>query len=46
MAVKSKVGASGTKLIIPKRPKRTKQGDGAHSKPSHGRKLSRGQGKG
>lgn len=28
------------------KPKRTKQGDGQHSKPSHGRKKSRGQGKG
>lgn len=28
------------------RPKLTKQGQGQHSKPSHGRKKSRGQGKG
>ena len=26
-------------------PKKTKQGQGKHSKPSHGRKKSRGQGK-
>jgi hypothetical protein len=25
-------------------PKRTRQGDGKHSKPNHGRKPSRGQG--
>jgi len=28
------------------KPKRTKQGDGQHSKANHGRKKSRGQGKG
>lgn len=27
------------------RPKLTRQGQGQHSKPSHGRKKSRGQGK-
>tara|TARA_R100000353_G_scaffold150360_1_gene108764 strand:+ start:668 stop:781 length:114 start_codon:yes stop_codon:yes gene_type:complete len=27
------------------RPKKTKQGQGKHSKPNHGRKKSRGQGK-
>ena len=26
-------------------PKKTRQGDGRHSKPSHGRKKKRGQGK-
>jgi hypothetical protein len=26
------------------RPKKTRQGDGKHSKPNHGRKRSRGQG--
>ena len=26
-------------------PKKTRQGDGQHSLPSHGRKKSRGQGK-
>jgi len=30
---------------IDSRPKRTRQGQGTHSKPSHGRKLRRGQGK-
>lgn len=45
MAVKSKVG---TKAIqhVPGKPKRTRQGNGQHSLPSHGRKLRRGQGKG
>ncbi len=27
------------------KPKKTRQGDGKHSKPNHGRKRSRGQGK-
>ena len=27
------------------RPKKTRQGDGKHSKPNHGRKKSRGQGR-
>jgi hypothetical protein len=27
------------------KPKKTRQGDGKHSKPNHGRKKSRGQGK-
>jgi hypothetical protein len=27
------------------RPKKSRQGDGKHSKPNHGRKKSRGQGK-
>jgi len=27
------------------RPKKTRQGDGKHSKPNHRRKKSRGQGK-
>jgi len=27
------------------RPKKSRQGDGKHSKPNHGRKRSRGQGK-
>ena len=35
---------STTSLKIESKPKRTKQGDGKHSKPNHGRKLSRGQG--
>ena len=36
----------GIQAKIVSKPKRTRQGDGAHSKPSHGRKKSRGQGKG
>jgi hypothetical protein len=35
---------STTSIKIESKPKRTKQGDGKHSKPNHGRKLSRGQG--
>jgi hypothetical protein len=30
---------------IQSRPKKTKQGTGKHSKPNHGRKQPRGQGK-
>jgi hypothetical protein len=30
---------------IESKPKKTKQGSGMNSKPSHGRKLMRGQGK-
>lgn len=33
-----------TATILSK-PKKTRQGDGAHSKKSHGRKMYRGQGK-
>lgn len=44
MAVKSKIGLSGVQFV-PGKPKRTKQGNGKNSKPSHGRKLLRGQGK-
>lgn len=42
---KSKVGVvkSG---YTPGKPKRTRQGQGTNSKPSHGRKKLRGQGKG
>jgi hypothetical protein len=43
MAVKAKTG-TGKVEITPKR-KKTRQGNGQHSKPSHGRKLMRGQGK-
>jgi hypothetical protein len=35
---------SNTSIKIESKPKRTKQGDGKHSKANHGRKLSRGQG--
>jgi len=45
MSAKSKIGISGQKLIVPNKSKRTKQGNGKNSKPSHGRKLLRGQGK-
>lgn len=45
MAVKSKIGISGGKRLIIGKPKRTRQGQGKNSKASHGRKLSRGQGK-
>jgi hypothetical protein len=34
-----------TVLQIEATPKKTRQGDGKHSRPNHGRKLSRGQGK-
>jgi len=37
---------SSATLKIESRPKLTRQGQGKHSKASHGRKLSRGQGKG
>jgi hypothetical protein len=44
MTVKAKTGLSGTIRKEPV-PKLTRQGNGARSKPSHGRKLLRGQGK-
>jgi hypothetical protein len=44
MATKAKTGLSGTQAPQSK-PKRTRQGQGAHSKPSHGRKKLRGQGR-
>jgi hypothetical protein len=44
MAVKVKTGLSGTVRKEPV-PKLTRQGNGARSKPSHGRKLMRGQGR-
>jgi hypothetical protein len=34
-----------TNINIQSQPKKTRQGDGKHSKPNHGRKKSRGQGK-
>lgn len=47
MAVKSKGGSAALKRQHqPGPPKLTKQGNGKHSKPSHGRKLRKGQGKG
>lgn len=36
---------SQTEIHVPAKPKKTAQGNGQHSKPSHGRKLKRGQGK-
>lgn len=45
MATKAKTGLSGTRAQKPQpKPKRTRQGHGQHSRPSHGRKLPRGQG--
>jgi hypothetical protein len=44
MATKNKT-INGQKLLVPNRRKKTRQGNGANSKASHGRKLSRGQGK-
>jgi hypothetical protein len=34
-----------TVIQIESKPKKTRQGDGKQSRPNHGRKLSRGQGK-
>jgi hypothetical protein len=31
--------------LITSKPKKTRQGNGLHSKPNHGRKKGRGQGK-
>jgi hypothetical protein len=44
MAVRSKTGTAPLQHLLGK-PKLTRQGNGARSKPSHGRKLLRGQGK-
>jgi len=44
MAVKSKTALGRTKHKVGP-PKKTRQGQGQHSKPSHGRKKLRGQGK-
>lgn len=41
---KPKKSPTGSNLIVSK-PKLTRQGQGQNSKASHGRKLSRGQGK-
>ncbi len=35
----------GGQLFVVGRPKKSRQGNGQHSKPSHGRKKYRGQGK-
>jgi hypothetical protein len=44
MAVKSKTGAARIEHQAGK-PKLTRQGQGKRSKPSHGRKKTRGQGR-
>jgi len=44
MVVKSKT-ALGRQEFRSNPPKKTRQGNGQHSKPSHGRKKYRGQGK-
>jgi hypothetical protein len=44
MAVKSKTALGRVEHKAGK-PKRTHQGQGQHSKPSHGRKKTRGQGR-
>ena len=43
--MKPKKTASAGALKLESKPKRTRQGDGKRSKPSHGRKKSRGQGR-
>jgi len=45
MATKSKTNQTKKTFESRAKYKTTKQGDGLRSKPSHGRKLSRGQGK-
>jgi hypothetical protein len=42
MATKSTIGAQ---KVVAFKAKKTKQGAGRHSKPRHGRKMSRGQGR-
>jgi hypothetical protein len=44
MAVRSKTG-TGAVLHQPSKPKLTRQGQGLRSKPNHGRKKTRGQGR-
>jgi len=44
MAVRSKTGTAAVQHV-PGKPKRTKQGNGQHSKPRGTRKLLRGQGR-
>jgi hypothetical protein len=41
----SKRAATGGARPNEPRPKKTRQGDGLRSRPSHGRKKSRGQGR-
>jgi hypothetical protein len=45
MAVRSKTGVARVEHK-PGSPKLSRQGQGRHSKPNHGRKKLRGQGKG
>jgi hypothetical protein len=45
MVAKAKTGAAA-KLFRRQPPKRTRQGQGQHSRPNHGRKQMRGQGRG
>ena len=45
MAVKAKAGVSA-RLFTKGKPKKTRQGNGQHSRPNHGRKMLRGQGRG
>lgn len=45
MAVRAKKPISGGHQPVERPPKKTRQGDGTRSKPSHGRKKSVGQGK-
>jgi hypothetical protein len=44
MTIRSKTGTARIEHI-PGKPKLTRQGQGTRSKPSHRRKLSRGQGR-
>jgi hypothetical protein len=43
--VKQRKTAAGGVVKLDPKPKRTRQGNGINSKPSHGRKSRRGQGK-
>ena len=45
MAVKSKTALGREEFMSRAKYKHTRQGNGKRSKPSHGRKLRRGQGK-
>ena len=44
MAVRAKSGISG-RVHTEGPPKKTRQGNGQHSKPRHNKKLKRGQGR-
>lgn len=46
MAKSARRGLTSTGRLIEHKPKRTRQGSGQHSKPNHGRKRYRGQGRG